>query len=272
VSSAEQLERLVRNHPKLFHITRADWLCDIAASGALLPPDDFGMSTDRASWGINAAFGRKLVCLSVIPAWSIVKTLHGRELAIVTLDTAKVVQGRTVRVSPLNTWEPAATPYLNGERSLAEALDRCAFLDDRATAKVEVLVEDEIPTSTFRHVVLSDNTAADRWRPTLDAAFAKHDVQIPIRACDRLQSPRFPPDHFIIVREDVRPGVDRRARRAPMLTPVSTTPPELTDEEFDWLLEEDRAAEPRDLYDELFSDRAAAFAQLAEDTEDDDWD
>jgi hypothetical protein len=269
--SAQQLRRLVLAEPALYHVTRVDWLCDIAATGALLPPDEFGMSKARDTWGENHTYGRKLVCLSLMPSWSIVKRLDGRELAILQLDTAEVVYGRDVRVSPINSWSSAATKYLSGEAALGTALDESLYKDKYTTARVEVLVAGAVPTSTIRRVVLSDLEAVARWRRTLDEAFAQHGVRVPIRASDPDRWPYFAPDHFVAVREDVRPGVDRRALVAPLAVPPALAPPELTDEEWDWLLEEDRRAEPRDLFEERFIDRAAAFAELA-DEDDDLWD
>lgn len=174
-------------HPNLagrtlvYHVTRAAWTPDIAASRALLAATA-RRDPVRHSWGANDAAGADLVCLSLLPSWAIQNSrFPGEEAAILGFEIRAVLDLPGVQPCPLNSGSHAATPYLTGEVDPHRALDEC-----RNVRTGELLVPDAVPLGALKLIVLSDDEAVERWQSAIYEALGDEMAEaVTIRACRR---------------------------------------------------------------------------------------
>lgn len=194
------------------HLTYADQLPDIFASGGLLSPARRG-SHPAHSWGANRDAGMHLICLAPKTNWGMVKRMNGREVALLIVDLKTLTDHLKLRVTPTNSGSRDATPFLASDADMLGTLSRVAA-DRRAHPDAEVLVQDGIPLSSVRGLVFGDTSTRDSWLEPAFASLSEPADWINVRIASAGRRFLLPPDYVATDRRlPHRPGRDQLARR-----------------------------------------------------------
>lgn len=248
---AAVLDELRERGPKCFHhVTPADRLPDIVASGGLLSANARNEISDR--WGVNCDLGADLVCCGFKPHWGVLKRFRDHEAAILCFDAVQVASLPGARLSARNTGSPDARICLVGQDPDPLNTFRLCREQWRAGREAgEILVPDYLPNACLRFVVFCDEIAREAWWPTVAAEL---DPGLGVKALVNgdLDNIQFPARMIIANRtRPVRAGVDRR--------PDDLAAPDVDEARVLMTLEDlDHAV---DLYEERYcEDQARSFA------------
>jgi hypothetical protein len=204
------LDELRDRGPKCFHhVTPADRLPDIVASGGLLSANARTEISDR--WGVHGDLGADLVCCGFKPHWGVLKRFRDHESAILCFDAVQVASLPGARLSARNTGSPDARRYLDGQDPDPLETFRLCREQWRAGREAgEILVPDYLPIECLRFVMFCDEIAREAWWPTVDSEL---DPGLGVKALVNgdLDNVEFPARRVVANRtRPVRTGVDRR--------------------------------------------------------------